>query len=57
MTMTGTITGNSGGSRGSTAGGRNQIGAKRRGGESAGGGYPLPQVGVRGASPGEIFEK
>ena len=26
-------------------------------GESAGGGYPLPQVGVWGASPGKIFEK
>ena len=26
-------------------------------GEGVGGGYPLPQVGVRGASPGEFCEK
>ena len=32
-------------------------GAKRRKGEGGGGGHPLPQVGVRGASPGIFFEK
>ena len=47
----------SGGSRGSTAGGRNQIGAKRRGGE-CGRGYPPPAgEGSGGGLPREFFLK
>ena len=48
----------SGGSRGSTAGGGGVTkSARSAAGGGCGRGNPLPQVGVRGASPGKIFEK